>query len=239
LVNGRRDRQSMTRNLLKLSRRYQAALRAHLRQDPGDNAESMRGLGSEALAAGLEMPELARIHEQTVVKEMAAGDSVGKRAALFQRAGIFFSAAMTPIEEAPRNGREAAVDLQKLVGALSLRTLELAASNRDLNVEIGRRKATEKEFRKRERRPGPWPGRPDRLDEMNGLLTSRETEVLQLVAESKPNKGIAAELGISIKTVEKHRGHLMEKLDIHDTAGLTRYAIGAGIIESSFHVRFV
>ena len=64
-------------------------------------------------------------------------------------------------------------------------------------------------------------------------LTSREIEVLQQIAEGRPNKQIAAELGISIKTVEKHRDHLMQKLDIHDTAGLTRYAIEAGIIESS------
>ena len=69
---------------------------------------------------------------------------------------------------------------------------------------------------------------PDR----NGLikkkiseLTSREMEVLQLIAEGKANKQTASELGIGIKTVEKHREHLMEKLDIHDTAGLTRYAI--------------
>ena len=62
-------------------------------------------------------------------------------------------------------------------------------------------------------------------------LTSREMEVLQLVAEGNANKQTAAELGIGIKTVEKHRGHLMEKLDIHDTAGLTRYAIGTGVIE--------
>ena len=64
-------------------------------------------------------------------------------------------------------------------------------------------------------------------------LTSRETEVLQLVAEGSANKQVAAELGISIKTVEKHRQHLMDKLNIHDTAGLTRYAISAGVIESS------
>jgi DNA-binding NarL/FixJ family response regulator len=64
-------------------------------------------------------------------------------------------------------------------------------------------------------------------------LTSRELEVLQLIAEGKANKETAAELGISIKTVEKHRQHLMDKLKIHDTAGLTRYAIGAGVIESS------
>lgn len=62
-------------------------------------------------------------------------------------------------------------------------------------------------------------------------LSSREMEVLQLIAEGEANKQIAAELGISIKTVEKHRDHLMRKLDIHDTAGLTRYAITAGIVE--------
>jgi DNA-binding NarL/FixJ family response regulator len=63
-------------------------------------------------------------------------------------------------------------------------------------------------------------------------LTAREREVLQLVAEGSANKQVAADLGISIKTVEKHRQSVMQKLNIHDTAGLTRYAISAGIIES-------
>jgi len=65
------------------------------------------------------------------------------------------------------------------------------------------------------------------------LLSSREVEVLQLIAEGKANKETAAELGISIKTVEKHRQNLMAKLNIHEISGLTRYAIAAGIIESS------
>ncbi len=70
-------------------------------------------------------------------------------------------------------------------------------------------------------------------------LTSREVEVLQLIAEGKANKETAAELGISIKTVEKHRQALMEKLNIHDIASITRYAISAGIIESSVHVTII
>ena len=70
-------------------------------------------------------------------------------------------------------------------------------------------------------------------------LTSREMEVLQLIAEGKANKETAAELGIGMKTVEKHRQHLMQKLNIHDTAGLTRYAISAGIIESSVQLTIV
>ena len=76
-------------------------------------------------------------------------------------------------------------------------------------------------------------GRAGTLSSKAAQLTSREMEVLQLIAEGKANKETASELGIGIKTVEKHREHLMEKLDIHDTAGLTRYAISAGVIESS------
>jgi DNA-binding NarL/FixJ family response regulator len=68
-------------------------------------------------------------------------------------------------------------------------------------------------------------------------LSSREVEVLQLIAEGKPNKQVAAELGVSFKTVDKHRQHLMSKLDIHDIAGLTRYAVAEGIIESSIRLR--
>ena len=67
-------------------------------------------------------------------------------------------------------------------------------------------------------------------------LTSRETEVLQLVAEGSANKQVAAVLGISVKTVEKHRQHLMDKLNIHQTAGLTRYAIASGVIENRVHL---
>ncbi len=64
-------------------------------------------------------------------------------------------------------------------------------------------------------------------------LTTREAEVLQLIAEGRANKQIAAELCISIKTVEKHRQQVMNKLGIHDVAGLTRHAISKGIIEST------
>ena len=64
-------------------------------------------------------------------------------------------------------------------------------------------------------------------------LISREAELLQMIAEGHVNKQIASDLKISIKTVEKHRQHLMEKLNIHDIAGLTRFAIATGIIESS------
>jgi len=82
----------------------------------------------------------------------------------------------------------------------------------------------------------PLSAGPGRLKPSFAQLSSRQVEVLQLIAEGKANKQMAAELGIDVKTVEKHRQHVMRKLDIHDTAGLTRYAIGAGIIENSGHL---
>jgi len=63
-------------------------------------------------------------------------------------------------------------------------------------------------------------------------ISDRERQVLQLVAEGKTTKEIASLLGISVKTAESHRSNLMDKLNIHDTAGLVRYAIRIGLIES-------
>ena len=65
----------------------------------------------------------------------------------------------------------------------------------------------------------------------SGELTEREAQVLQLIADGFSNKGIAAELGISVKTVEKHRQSVMNKLNIHEIAGLTRFAISKHLVE--------
>ena len=75
------------------------------------------------------------------------------------------------------------------------------------------------------------------LRKTSDVLTSRQVEVLQLIAEGKVTKQIAAELNLSIKTVEKHRQQLMNKLNIHDIAGLTRYALSKGIIKSTTNLR--
>jgi len=90
-----------------------------------------------------------------------------------------------------------------------------------------------------DRRNQKSPTQAGQLKRQIARLTSREAEVLQRIAEGAANKQIAAGLGISIKTVEKHRDHLMQKLNIHDTAGLTRYAISAGIIESTVQLTIV
>lgn len=71
------------------------------------------------------------------------------------------------------------------------------------------------------------PARKNSLD----LLTPRQREILQLIAEGNSTKEIAANLNLSAKTVETHRAQLMERLDIYDVASLVRFAIRAGLIQ--------
>jgi DNA-binding NarL/FixJ family response regulator len=72
---------------------------------------------------------------------------------------------------------------------------------------------------------------PTRAENPEVALTDREYEILQLIASGHSNREIAEILRLSVKTIETHRMHLMEKLDIHDVASLTRYAIRKGMIE--------
>jgi len=74
-------------------------------------------------------------------------------------------------------------------------------------------------------------GSPVRADSIR--LTGRQTEILQLIAEGYATKQIAGLLSLSIKTVEKHRQDLMNTLNIHNIASLTRYAVSSGVVESN------
>ncbi len=71
------------------------------------------------------------------------------------------------------------------------------------------------------------PGASSDLDK----LTTREREILQLVAEGHTTKEVAARLGVSAKTADSHRTNVMAKLDLHDVASLTRFAIANGLVE--------
>ena len=71
-----------------------------------------------------------------------------------------------------------------------------------------------------------------RLGPSNEPLTTRQREILQLIAEGKSTKDIAVTLDLSVKTIETHRKELMERLGIHDVPGLVRYAIRTGIIKA-------
>jgi DNA-binding NarL/FixJ family response regulator len=134
------------------------------------------------------------------------------------------------IQRAAAAGAFGFLEKQSSTEILSLALREVAQGRRYYSPAVAARQLRAKS---RELPRGAWP------QTVLHLLTSRETEVLQLVAEGCSNKQVAAELRISIKTVEKHRKQLMSKLKLHDTAGLTRHAIAAGVIESSVQLTIV
>ncbi len=136
--------QIMTRRLSALSGRYLAALRKHLKQSPRASLEPARGLGRQAAAIGLEVLDVARIHERALATLEAPGSKDG----IIERADIFFAETITPLEETHRASVKARARLNRLNKMLGRRTLDLAASNRSLKQGIARRKTVEAAFKK-------------------------------------------------------------------------------------------
>jgi len=179
----------MKRKLFNLSRRYQDALRTHLKQGWNASLQSARGVGSQALAAGLQTLDLAKLHEQTLVAELLPGCPPGKRATLIKQAGIFFAVAIIPIEKTHLSTHEDAVYLKKIIEALSQRTVELAASNLELSLEVTQRKAMEEALKKSEHHYSQLLEQSDRLQQELRQL-SRQI----LSAQEDERKNISREL---------------------------------------------
>jgi signal transduction histidine kinase len=173
----------------KFSRRYQAGLRACLKQRSGAQLQRARGMGQQALAAGLRTLDIARLHEQILVTRILPSHPAHKRAALIKRAGTFFTEAITPIEKIHRGARDAAVHLNQIVEMLSQRTVELAASNLELEREIVQRKAVEAALKKSERHYGELLKQSDRLQ---GQLRHLSRQIL--LAQEEERKNISREL---------------------------------------------
>ncbi|HTI71450.1 MAG TPA: sensor histidine kinase [Candidatus Limnocylindria bacterium] len=179
----------MKRRPPNLSKRYHAALRTHLRQGPHATLTSARGLGSQALSAGLQTLDLAKLHEQTLVTEVLPGCPENQRDAIIRQAGIFFAVAITPIEKTYRSAEEATVLLKRFIETLSQRTVELAASNLELSREIAQRRAVEVALKKSERHYSELLKQSDHLQEQLRRL-SRQI----LSAQEDERKKISREL---------------------------------------------
>jgi len=210
----------MKRQLLNFSRRYQAALHKHLAQGERNGVESARGLGSQALAAGLQTLDLAKLHEQTLVTEVLPGCLASERASVIKQAGAFFATAITPIEAAHPSARQTNAQLKKFIETLSQRTVELAASNLELSQEIIQRKAAEDALQKSERHYSQLLEKSERLQEQLRRL-SRQI----LSAQEEERKEISRELhdviaqtltGINIRLAA------LKKEAAHNTKGLDR-----------------
>jgi len=133
-----------------LSRRYRTALRKHLEQGARASPPSADRFGRQALAIGLETLDLARIHEQALIGLVSSRHLPGTRNGMVKRAQAFFIEAVTQIEKTHRTAREADVHLKQVNQMLRQRTAELAATSRQLEREVARRKAVEAALKKSE-----------------------------------------------------------------------------------------
>ena len=178
----------MKRKLFTSSRRYQNALRTQINQGKKAGLASARGVGKQALAAGLQTLDLAKLHEQTLVAELLPGVPAGKRAALIKQAGSFFAEAILPLEKTHASTQESAVYLRKIIETLSQRTVELAASNLELSQEIAHRKTAEAALKKSERHYSELLEQSDQLQEQlrqlsRQILSAQEEERREISRE--------------------------------------------------------
>ncbi len=174
---------------LKFSRHYQAGLLAYLKQRSAAHLRRARGMGQQALSAGLQTLDIAKLHEQILVSQVLPGQPVGRRVMLIKQAGIFFALAITPIEKTHRSAQEAAVQLKKFIETLSQRTVELAASNLELSLEITQRKAAELALKQSEHHYSQLLKQSDHLQEQLRRL-SRQI----ILAQEDERKRISREL---------------------------------------------
>jgi signal transduction histidine kinase len=136
----------MKHKLNGLSQKYVTALQKHLQEGPRTTLQSALGLGRMAVALGLETLELARMHEGALATLLLSNGKGGEMKR--ERAETFFTEALSPIEETHPAARQSKLDLDRLNETLNQRTLELAATNRELQQGILERKSVEGALRK-------------------------------------------------------------------------------------------
>jgi signal transduction histidine kinase len=179
----------MARKLTRLSRRYQAALRKHLKQGSPASSGPAQELGRQAMATGLETLDVARIHEQALITLVLPGYSARTRDVMVRRAGAFFAEAITPIEKTHRTAQEANGRLTQMIEKLHRRSADLDDSNRQLKQEIAQRKTVEESLRNSERHYSQLLDQSHHLQEQLRLL-SRQL----LLAQEEERKKISREL---------------------------------------------
>jgi len=172
----------------KFFRRYGNALRKYLSRCPRADVRPARGMGAQALAAGLQTLDLAKLHEHILITTVLPGQPARKRATLIKQAGTFFTEAITPVKKMHPLSKAAAVHLNHIVEMLSQRTVELAASNLDLGQEIAQRKAVESALKKSEHHYSKLLQQSDRMQEQlrqlsRQILSTQEEERREISRE--------------------------------------------------------
>jgi len=172
-----------------LARPYRAALSRYLKQGKAASLRPALKLGRRAVALGLETLALAVIHEREMIIQALPIRSSAARDSLIRRAGAFFAEAILPMEETHRLAMEANIHLGRLNQSLNKRTVDLAASNRQLKKEIAHRRVVEETLRKSDRHTGLLLEQSRCLQEQLRLLSRRI-----LLAQEEERKRISREL---------------------------------------------
>ena len=179
----------MSRKLNRLQQRYQAAVRAHLKQDTAESLQAAEGLGRRAMALGLETLDLARIHEQALITLVLPSYARGIREAMVRRAGVFFAKAITPFERMHRAAHLTNLHLTHVNDALRQRTVDLVLSNHRLKTEIERRRVAEGSLRQSEQHYGQLLEQSRQMQQQLRFLSRR-----LLLAQEEERKRISREL---------------------------------------------
>jgi signal transduction histidine kinase len=163
----------MIPNLSAFARSYLTNLRGYLDQGACKKTTVARTLGERAVTLGLETLGLANIHEQSLIKIIAAESSAKNRDAMIRRASVFFAETLTPIERTHRGARESSSHLKVMIASLTQRTKELVDSNEELRHEIAQRKAAEESLRLSEQTSIQLLGKSRQMQEELRLLSRR------------------------------------------------------------------
>jgi hypothetical protein len=183
----------------KFAGRYHSALRKHLNDSQPDSLESARGLGSQALSAGLHTLDLAKLHEQILITQVLPMLPANKRASLIKRRGVFFVRVITPIEKTDGGAGKATAQLKKHIETLRRRTVELAASNLELSLEFTLRKAAEEALKKSEHHYTLLLEQSDRLQEQLRRLSRKILPAQDALTNvGRPARASRADVGIEM-----------------------------------------
>ena len=189
-----------TRELNGLKRRYLEALRNHLTRGPRASLQTAGNLGRGAVAAGIGMSDLARIHEDALRTLVPPGDSSRGIDGKITRAAAFFVEALTPIESTRRPAGEGGNHLTRLNGTMRQRTVELTATRVQLKRESVRRKTLETALKKSEQHYGQLLKRSRRMQEHLRRL-SHEILFAQELERKRISRELHDEIGQTLTAI--------------------------------------
>ncbi len=207
-------------------RSYRTALGRYLQEGSTSNLLPARRLGLRAVKSGRETLELAKIHEQALLALLPSEHSPRTADAMIRRAGIFFAAAITPIEAAQDGDKQAGVDLRVVIQSLSHRSVELASANEKLEKEIVQRKAVEDSLRISEQTTSALLGKSLTMQEelrhlSRRLLSAQEEERMRISREL--HDVIAQALtGINVRLAALQSQSTTNTRDLHKNISVTQ-----------------